>query len=158
MKIRVNRSGRTVIQEGHSIRIYWNPSMVSYMKENFATTKNEDLAISLGVSPRTVTRKAREMGLQKDPDWVHQLWVENTKIAHAVNRIHPNAGIRNLSMFGKKTRFKQGHEHIKLTDEQMARMQRRRVATLKENIRRGKKGLPKLSQREREDWWRMLGI
>ena len=41
-----------------------------WMEEHFAHTKNEEVACRLGVSLRTAVRLAREMGLEKNAEFV----------------------------------------------------------------------------------------
>jgi hypothetical protein len=53
--------GRVVVKKGRSMRIHWNQTMIDYLKRNFATTLNDELAEWLGVSLRTMVRKAREL-------------------------------------------------------------------------------------------------
>lgn len=79
-------SGRVWEHKGYSKRIYWTGQMLSDLRAFFATTKNEELAGMLGVSPRTVVRKARELGLEKDADWLHGVWDEHRVMAHAESR------------------------------------------------------------------------
>lgn len=43
--------------------------MISELKRYFPTTKNKELAELIGVSERTIVRKARELGLEKDAEW-----------------------------------------------------------------------------------------
>ena len=55
--------GRLVEHKGYSTRIFWNGNMLSIMRRHYHNTLNRELAEMLGVSERSVTRKAREMGL-----------------------------------------------------------------------------------------------
>ena len=45
---------RVVEHDGYAVRIHWSEAMLSYLKRNFATTKNDDLVEYLGVSKRTM--------------------------------------------------------------------------------------------------------
>lgn len=78
--------------KGHSIRIFWNKDMLDMLREYYPNTKNEEVAGMCGVSLRTMIRKARELGLQKDKDFVYRVWDENLKLAHLVNKIQGNNG------------------------------------------------------------------
>jgi len=60
--------------------------MLDYLKANYATTLNEELGGCLGVSLRTVIRKARELGLSKDKEWLRKIWDERRMIAHIVSK------------------------------------------------------------------------
>ena len=86
------KHGRIVTREGYATRIFWNTSMLDYLRQHFATTLNEELAGCLGVSSRTMLRKARELGLKKDKAWLKALWNENRKYAHFVSRRHGYPG------------------------------------------------------------------
>lgn len=59
--------GRLMEHRGCATRIYWSGDMLSLIRREFPTTLNEELAGMLGVSPRTLARKAKELGLTKDP-------------------------------------------------------------------------------------------
>lgn len=72
---------RIVEKEGCAVRIHWSEAMLSYLKRHYATTKNDDLVEYLGVSKRTMIRKARELGLEKDHEWFAQVSRENLGIA-----------------------------------------------------------------------------
>lgn len=86
-------TGRLVEHRGCSTRIYWSPTMLRYLSTRFATEKNEDMAIHLGVSLRTMIRKARELGLQKDPDLMHRYSVEHCRTMQTINKFQKNNGM-----------------------------------------------------------------
>lgn len=110
---------RMVIRDGLSMRIAWSKQMADDLRRYFPCTLNEELSGILGVSVRTVIRKARELGLKKDPEWLRKVWNERRLMAHAVSKSkgYPGAfqkGVRSSIA----TEFKKGH---RLTDEQMER-------------------------------------
>ena len=78
--------GRIVHHEHYATRIFWNTQMIDYLRRHFPTTLNEELAGCLGVSPRTMIRKARELGLEKDPEWLAAVWEERRKLAHVISK------------------------------------------------------------------------
>lgn len=92
-----------------NIRINWTPSMIDCLKRNYEITKNEDLAVMLGVSMRSVTRKARELGLKKNVAWVRALWKTNVKLAHGFNKLCYNSGKFQKGHPPTATSFKPGH-------------------------------------------------
>lgn len=49
-------------------------------------TLNEELAGMLGVSIRTVTRKAKELGLKKDKQWLVGIWNERRIWANVASK------------------------------------------------------------------------
>ena len=75
--------GRLVEHKGYSTRIFWNGNMLSIMRRHYHNTLNRELAEMLGVSERSVTRKAREMGLEKDKGFVASLSREHLLLANA---------------------------------------------------------------------------
>lgn len=104
------KTGRTMEHKGYATRIHWGTSMLDYLRRHFPTTLNEELAGCLGVSQRTMIRKARELGLQKDEAWLHQVWEERRRMAHIISRRkgYPGGfakGVRN----SPDTEFKKGH-------------------------------------------------
>lgn len=75
--------GRLVEHKGYSTRIFWNGNMLSIMRRHYHNTLNRELAEMLGVSERSVTRKVREMGLEKDKSFVASLSREHLLLANA---------------------------------------------------------------------------
>lgn len=57
-----------------------------WLKENFATTKNDEICEHLGITGSVVHRYARQMRLKKDKATVRRWWDENREIAHQVGR------------------------------------------------------------------------
>lgn len=78
--------GQTMERKGGAVRIHWSAQMLDYLRRHFATTMNDELAGCLGVSPRTMIRKARELGLEKDPAWLREVWEERRRWAHIESR------------------------------------------------------------------------
>lgn len=74
-------------------KLDWSETKLEKLRRDFPTTKNEDLAIDLGVSPRTLVRKARELGLVKSPAWMKAHRDNNLRMMQFINRIHPNSGM-----------------------------------------------------------------
>ena len=60
--------------------------MLDYLRKHYPTTLNEELAGCLGVSQRTMIRKARELGLEKDPEWLAAVWDERRQLAHVISK------------------------------------------------------------------------
>lgn len=79
-------TGRTWEHKGYATRIFWSPAMLSYLRRHYPGTLNEELAACLGVSQRTLIRKARELGLEKDTEWLRRIWDEHRIMAHASSR------------------------------------------------------------------------
>jgi len=47
----------------------WSNEDIAYLKEHFPNKWNRDLAKHFGLGMRTIIRKARELGLEKAPDF-----------------------------------------------------------------------------------------
>ena len=71
---------------GRSTSIFWTPNMISILVKQYPCTTNEEIAGILGISPRTVVRKARELGLEKDHEWLIGIWNERRMIAHVESK------------------------------------------------------------------------
>lgn len=128
------RMKRVVEVEGSAVRIRWSEAMLSYLKRNYATTKNAELVEYLGISLRTLIRKARELGLEKDREWFVEVSRQNIGIALIACRSkgwpgHFKKGVRNHP----DSEFKKGH---KFTGE----IEEKRISNLKKyNIRNPQK-------------------
>lgn len=80
-----------------------------WMRKNFGTTKNADIADHLGISPRTVVRIARDMGLNKTSDFTKAMQLNAANHAARRNRANGgNARAKNLLIYGKAYQFKKG--------------------------------------------------
>jgi hypothetical protein len=102
--------------DGYATRIFWNPQMLSDIHRLFPTTLNEELADYLGISQRTLVRKARELGLHKNPTWLKQIWEERRRMAQLASMVKGYPGsFREGHTIGIEHRFKPKNKH---TDEQ----------------------------------------
>lgn len=110
------KTGRTMQHEGYATRIHWSAAMLDYLRRHFPTTLNEELAGCIGVSPRTLVRKARELGLEKDPQWLSQIYEERRRMAHCAANRKGNPGcFKKGERRNPDGEFKPGH---RLTPEQ----------------------------------------
>lgn len=109
--------GRGWVQNGKGKSILWTSQMLSMLRNYFPTTRNEELAGMLGVSRRTMIRKARVLGLEKDGRWLKGIWEEHRKMANMMSRTkgYPG-GFQKGRRANPKDEFKKGH---KLTEEQL---------------------------------------
>ncbi len=91
-------------------KIIWTSEMLKKMEEEFAFRFNIDLAKEMGIGLRTVVRKARELGLDKEPFFVVNNIKEMTRRAVIHRGENPTTGLKGWSVpNGEKTRFKNGH-------------------------------------------------
>lgn len=97
--------------EGQRTFIYWTPQMIDWLKRYFPTNINQEIAEELGVSPRTMLRKARELGLKKDQEWLYKIREERRLMAAAKSKRlgHPGC-FKPGCRVGEKYWFKKGHK------------------------------------------------
>ena len=101
---------RIVTRDHYATRIFWNRDMLDLLKQNFHNTLNEELAGMLGVSVRTMIRKARELGLAKNKQWLNAVWNERRLMAHAQSkRLGYPGSIKPGQHLSPATEFKKGH-------------------------------------------------
>jgi hypothetical protein len=125
--------GRVMEHRGYGTRIHWSESMLDYLRTHYARTINQELCDHLCVSQRTMIRKARELGLQKDRRWLTEVWNERRKLAHMIARAkgYPWKFMPGDDR-GKACQYKKGH---RLTAEQEAK----RVVAVHEWAKRHRK-------------------
>ena len=98
-------------RRGASTSIYWSDGMLDTLRRRFPTDKNADLALDLGVSPRTLVRKARELGLEKDKELMHRRTLEKCKQMGRINKFCRNSGMFKKGVRNSPaTEFKPGHK------------------------------------------------
>lgn len=97
-------NGRAMERDGYTCRIYWSDETVRKFRRLYPTTLNDDLAVEFGCSVRTIVRRAREMGLEKDSVWLHGVWDETRKLCYH----NPDQDLTAFLEAGKKYRFKKG--------------------------------------------------
>ena len=88
------KTGRKVMHEGYSSRIYWDGNMLSLLRRHFATTLNYELAELIGVSERTMLRKARELGMEKDQKWLRAVFKDRALLANVASVRSGNSGVK----------------------------------------------------------------
>ena len=100
-------TGRLMEHKDYSTKIHWSLYMIERLTNKYATTKNEDLAIDLNVSPSTVIRKARELGLEKDKGWMQAHARKNCWTMRILNKYRGNSGqIKKGEHRSPETEFK----------------------------------------------------
>lgn len=104
-------TGKTFEKEGYARRIHWSPQMLSDIRRLYPTNTNQDVSEYIGVSVRTLIRKARELGLEKNRTWLHKVWGDNRRLAHFESRRkgYPG-GFHERPDTGAPYRFKKGHQ------------------------------------------------
>ena len=110
--------GRIVVRDHYATRIFWSQQMLQFLRQNYATMLNDELAEWLGVSVRTMIRKARQIGLQKDAGWLKDVWDERRRMAVASTKVNGNTGtFRKGFHASPATEFKKGHKPYNKTEQ-----------------------------------------
>ncbi len=118
-------TGRKIEHRGLARRIFWDRRMLDDLKRMYATTKNEDLVDIIGVSLRTLIRKARELGLEKDAEWQHNNVMRHQKMASfEARRLGYPGHFKKGEHICQEKEFKPGHIESEETKS-------KRVASLK---------------------------
>lgn len=123
------QDGRIYEHRGYSRRLFWSPQMIHELRTMYPTTLNDELAGLLGVSVRTMIRKARELGIEKDQRWLSEVWEERRLMAHAASKClgYPG-GFQKGVHANPDGEFKPGH---RCTEEQEQRRRESLRKTLK---------------------------
>lgn len=115
-----------------SYGLVWTPQMLTKIKAMFAITFDDSLARCLGVSKRSLIRKARELGLEKEPDFIAKRQAEiNHRISESAKRSTKTASRFKKGHQSPETQFKPGHV-------QTPEVKAKRIASYKATIRRRK--------------------
>lgn len=116
----------------------WTPEMLKLLKTYFPTMFNKPLAKWIGVSQRTMIRKARELGLEKQEGFLEKRRKDISQLASEALRRKQNVSSRFKKgvRFYPEGEFKKGHKESQETKE-------KRSASLKESWRRRKAALVK---------------
>jgi hypothetical protein len=87
------------------LSIKWTPHMLQTLRNYFSTSFNKELADELGVSLRTLIRKAREFGLQKEPGFLDKNRKLISRMAQAARPKNDAATIARITQAGIPYRF-----------------------------------------------------
>lgn len=134
-------TGRAWEHKGYSKRIYWSDSMLRMLRDEYPVTKNEVLAGCLGVSVRTMVRKARELGIEKDRSWLSGMWDDHRRMAQMMSRAmgYPGKFEKGRHAY-PDGEFKAGHRESDETKERRRRALRRYIEAHGSELReRGRK-------------------
>jgi len=104
--------------------------MLQRLREEYPVRYNRELSRDLGVSVRSLIRKARELGVRKEDRFIEKRMAEIEKMANSAAKKskRPNMKGRHLNPAGE---FKPGHK-------ESAETKRRRIAALKDTAYREK--------------------
>lgn len=123
--------------------IEWTDEMLRAIKTKFPTTFNKELAAELGVSWRTLVRKARELGIEKEPGFLDKRRKEITCMAQDARPENPTKEQKGFAIPGsEKYWFKKGHiPAMKNNPELIKRVHKTRNATIRQERWRLRVGL-----------------
>lgn len=125
---RYNKSvGRIVHVAGRSRSVFWSKQMEDELRRIFPRSFNAELCEYFGLSQRTILRKARQMGLQKDPEWQHQNCLHSARMAHIAARAKGYPGHFKKGHPANEFSFKKGHKESE-------EVKQKRVATLRRTL------------------------
>lgn len=86
--IRKGDDGRLVEHKNGRIRLYWGELKIAQFKKDYPFMRNDDLAVKYDCSFRTVIRRAREMGLEKDKVWLRNVYMSCMEKMRFVNKVY----------------------------------------------------------------------
>ena len=94
--------------------ITWTPQMLKLLKDFFPIMFNKPLAAWIGVSERSLIRKARELGLEKRPGFLDDRREDIVELAReGLKRAHREGRLKTTFKKGERNNpsgeFKKGH-------------------------------------------------
>ena len=112
----------------------WTAEMIDKLKSEFPYRFSRDIGKDLGLSIRTIIRKARELGLEKESEFLDTNRTEISKRAQEARPYNPTKGMKGWSVpGGEKHRFQPGHvpqnnpEKSRLTRNETIRKEKQRI-------------------------------
>lgn len=121
-------------------KISWTAEMLETLKTDFPVRFNKELAAELGVGWRTLIRKARELGIEKEVDFLDKNRSKITEMGAKAHPEHPMKGVKGWCVpNSEKTRFKPGNVPPVISSEQRSET---RNETIRKERLRIKYGLP----------------
>ncbi len=125
--------------------IQWTDEMLNKLRKEFPAQFNKELAAELKVSWRTLVRKARELGIEKEAGFLKKNKEEILKMAVAGNHYTYTSPSENFL----KHSFKKGERrhHHKIDYEALHEKRRKTIAMDKIRISFGMEPLTKLVKR-----------
>lgn len=128
--------------------VQWPTERIEYLVANFPTKFNKDIAAELGCGWRTVIRKARELGLEKEPGFLDK---NRTEIVRRIFKVRVHNPLQSGKGYfvpnSEQYRFKPGNIPATVRKPEVAQKAR---ATRNETIRRERirltYGLPPLTK------------
>ncbi len=92
------------------LKTNWSDEMIDKLKTEFPNRFSRDIGKDMGISIRTVIRKARELNLEKIDNFLDQNRNEITRLAQENKQSNPMKGVKGFVVpGGEKHQFKKGH-------------------------------------------------
>lgn len=92
----------------------WTAEKIEYLRQHFHNCSNASIVAATGVSERTIQRKAKALGLVKDPDYIAQIardgLLEIDYLRLIGRKMGPPKGLR----CNPKGEFRKGHRNLLL--------------------------------------------
>ncbi|GAB6122318.1 hypothetical protein [Dysgonomonas termitidis] len=137
------------------IKVNWTEEMLEMLRREFSSSFNRDLAEKLGVSMRTMIRKARELDLEKEESFLESRRAEISEMSRKAHPPQPTKGLKGWSVpGGEEFRFKKGHvPAMKTNPEIAAKVRDKRNATIRLEKLRLKYGLRTMTKLKIKNYW-----
>lgn len=132
----------------NSYKIEWTDNMLHRMKYEFKYAYNKSLAIDLGVSWRSLVRKAREIGLEKEEGFLEKRKEQIQKMARAKRGTNPTKGLKGWCVpNGEAYRFKPGNISPMATSQAVRdKVSRSRLKAIEEEKYRIREGIDQITK------------
>ncbi len=129
-------------------KINWTPEMITKVKAEFPTRYNKELAEQLNVSWRSLVRKARELGIEKEEGFLENRKSEIQAMAREAHPPHPFKGVKGWCVpNSEQNRFRKGQvSRMKTDPELVQKVRAKRNATIARERRRMQLGLSPLTK------------
>lgn len=130
------------------IKVIWNQEMIDTLKKKFPIEYNKYLSIAIGVSIRTLIRKARELGIDKEPRFLEIRRDEISRLASAFRSPNPTKGIKGWSVPNSEaSRFKPGNiSPMAISQVVRDKVRKSRLKTIEDERYRIREGLDVLTK------------
>jgi hypothetical protein len=129
-------------------KIEWTAEMIAKLKTDYPCRFNKDVAKELGIGWRSLVRKARELGVEKEPDFLDINRSKIVQLIAAVRKPNPSQACKGFIIpNSEKYRFKKGHVPPTKTDgELVKRIHEKRNDTIRRERLRMRYGLSRITK------------
>ena len=122
------------------LKTEWTPGMIEQLQNEFSTRFSRDIGKEMNISIRTVIRKARELGLEKQDGFLETNKMAISALAQAAKSPNPNKGNKEFRILGgEKHQFVLGQERYPVD---YTKIHNNRNETIRKEKQRLKYGLP----------------